>query len=978
MRFIKALQSRLNARSLWLPALLCAMLLRLPSIAQQHNYKKFDLVDGLPATFVYRVVQDDQSYLWFATDNGVSRYDGTSFKNFTSQNGFPDYGAFHLEKDSKGKMWFLPFNGKICYYEDGRFKIPDIPLITEADISWFREDEKGNYWFSSKEKDGHMYRYDQKEIKTYKIGYPVFTFSELPDGKLIAFTLFGFSTIDPVSGMVSNLDIGSKPPNQYFSRFLRLRDKSLLISTHQGIYRIDNSMRMSIVFPFVKDVFQGEVISMYEEDNGDIWIGKHDGARCIKKGQFNPEKADHFLDGNLITSILKDHENNYWFTSRNGAFNMRSKTTRTFTTQNGLNINEVSFVTRARDSLYVFLSNGFIYSLSANGKLKNLDYGAEKFQPATLLRIYKRPDGKIRALTGKYELLLDRAKVEFITTDYSDLWFNDGKQEWFVDEYGIGKITPEGRKHVHYNTAIMNFSYMNSICVDKQQNAWVGTKYGLYIFNGKEMVDKKKEKPLFGKSIVEMKRDSEGNIWVATKGNGIYTVCDNEIINYTIKDGLLTDYCNSIMIDSDNNIWISGNYGLNKLVLDSNRRIREIKVFNKSNSLLSNEVKSTYKEGRMIYVCTTQGLTVLDETNIQPSSVPPPVYITRLVIGSRDTTLQNFYDLDYGTGSMQINYTGISFSPDKNINYRYKMLPVDTGWKYTTLASLEYSSLPPGDYQFLVCAQNSDGVWSKAPAALQFHIKTPYWQSWWFRSLVVVSLSFIVLLIFYLRLQSSKNKSAQKRRLIEAELQSLRSQMNPHFIFNALNAIQDFVLNNDKENANIYLSKFAGLIRVIMENSKKPFISLNDEIKFLNLYLEIESVRFNHKFSYTIDIDTKIDRDKTRLPSMILQPYIENSIKHGLAPKKGKGSLLVQIRSERSQLTCIIEDDGIGRKTSAGAKRAGSNHISRGMETTHERLRLLNQSADLNMNLEIVDLKNAEGEACGTRVLLTFPTEFDS
>jgi ligand-binding sensor domain-containing protein len=965
-------------------ASICFMLVTgLTAHAQQHNFRKYDQADGLPATFIYKAVQDTQAYLWFATEKGISRYDGTSFKNYNSDNGFPDYGAFHIVKDSKGIVWFLPFNGKICYFENGRFKIPGIPVIPQKNISWFAEDSKGNYWFSDKEELGSMYKYDpvNHKLHTYKTGRTIFTFCELPGGRMIGNNGAGFIIIDPETGKVSGFPLHNNQDKVYYGRFLKLMDRSVLIATSEGIYRVDSSLQPKPFLPFDENSFYGEVISMYEEDNGDLWIGKQDGAWCFKKGESGLEKAHRFLPGTHITSILKDHEQNYWFTTRMGIFNLRSKSTVNYTTQSGLNTNEVSFIFRGKNYLYIFLSDGYVYALAENGQLKNLDYGAEKYQPVYLHRIYPQPDGKIRMLTWKGELMIDELSVKYTSksmgpgmeNNYLEYMYNN--RQWFYDSHGTGVIE-NGRKK-YTSTEIYGPAYAsNSICVDKDENIWFGGNAGLFFFTGKQWIDKKNENALFGKSIVGMKRDPEGNVWVATKENGVYTILNGVIVNYTRKDGLLTDHCNSIMVDKQGNLWISSNYGLNKVTLDKNKKITKIMKFDMNNLLLSNEVNSTFQDGQNIYVATREGMTVFEENMLQTSYISPPIYITGLTIGRKDTPAISSFELDYGFGSMQIRYAGISFSPNNNISYRYKMLPIDTGWQYTTLSSLEYSSFAPGDYEFLVSAKNADGIWSSAPAGLQFHIKTPYWQTWWFRVLIFIAFSFVVLLIFYMRLRSSKIKSTQKRKLIEAELQSLRSQMNPHFIFNALNAIQDFVLNNDKENANIYLSKFAGLIRVIMENSKKPFISLSDEIKFLNLYLEIETVRFSRKFSYTIEIDPRVNRGETKVPSMILQPYIENSIKHGLAPKKGSGKLLVKITSTGSQLSCIIEDDGIGRKRSLEAKRPGHAHVSRGMETTKERLRLLNESADVHMDLEIIDLLDAKGEPCGTRVLLTFPTGF--
>ena len=209
----------------------------------------------------------------------------------------------------------------------------------------------------------------------------------------------------------------------------------------------------------------------------------------------------------------------------------------------------------------------------------------------------------------------------------------------------------------------------------------------------------------------------------------------------------------------------------------------------------------------------------------------------------------------------------------------------------------------------------------------------------------------------------------------KVELKALRSQMNPHFVFNSLNSIQHYIFNSKSDEAVKYLNKFAKLMRVILNNSDKPTVAIEDDLEALKLYLELEQMRFEDKFDYRIEIEGNVDLDYDIMPPMLLQPYVENAILHGLTPKKEKGLLVIGIRMEGQFIVCTITDNGIGRKKAAEIKRTmpGSKHKSMGMKITEERLRILNDISLSQHSVKITDLEDDEGKAAGTRVEIYVP-----
>jgi LytS/YehU family sensor histidine kinase len=223
-------------------------------------------------------------------------------------------------------------------------------------------------------------------------------------------------------------------------------------------------------------------------------------------------------------------------------------------------------------------------------------------------------------------------------------------------------------------------------------------------------------------------------------------------------------------------------------------------------------------------------------------------------------------------------------------------------------------------------------------------------------------------------LENEKRENVLQQRTAELEMQALRAQMNPHFIFNCLNAINHFILVNEVNTASDYLTKFSRLIRIVLDNSFRKNISLSEELESLRLYIELEQIRFDHHFSYEILLTDVSDIDDIVIPPMLLQPFVENAIWHGLMYKDTNGILSVELKKENEILICSITDNGIGRKRSSELQSALSvNKKSLGMNITASRLQLLNEGLGNQISLQIIDLLDSVGQSAGTRVIIAIP-----
>jgi LytS/YehU family sensor histidine kinase len=287
--------------------------------------------------------------------------------------------------------------------------------------------------------------------------------------------------------------------------------------------------------------------------------------------------------------------------------------------------------------------------------------------------------------------------------------------------------------------------------------------------------------------------------------------------------------------------------------------------------------------------------------------------------------------------------------------------------------------LPAGEYTFEVYATNEKGLKSSINKEISIIVLKPFWQKWWFLIIAfllsMVAVAVITSLIFRNYTKRREEKLNFQRELSESKIKALQAQMNPHFIFNALNAIQFFFTTDSKELAMLHLNKFAKLIRLIFEYSKETTISLHQEIKFLKLYLELEKLRFDKKINIEYTIDEGLEKDAT-IPPLLIQPIIENSFKHGLLHKERQGNLKVLFQQKTSTtILCIIEDDGVGRVAAKAFRKewAVEEQRSSGVHTIEERIKLFNQNGNpVEIAMEIIDLKDASGQACGTKTVFTF------
>ena len=336
--------------------------------------------------------------------------------------------------------------------------------------------------------------------------------------------------------------------------------------------------------------------------------------------------------------------------------------------------------------------------------------------------------------------------------------------------------------------------------------------------------------------------------------------------------------------------------------------------------------------------------------------------------------------MPYQQNQIRFDFIGINLRNPEGVRYKWKLEGLENNWSPAEADNFAtYSNLGPGKYVFKVMAANEDGVWNEVPERFAFEILPPFWATWWFKAFITSIIVILLYISYYLRVkqikrrnESEKQKIILQKNIVELEQQALQLQMNPHFIFNALNSISAFVGRSDTVEARRYLSKFAGLMRLTLENARETYIPLEDELKLLGNYLDLELLCHNNSFTYTFEIDPALEA--ILLPPMMLQPFLENAILHGIMPLKGVGHIELKLKKETNYIQVEIVDNGIGINASMTNKgNVSDGHNSIAYELAKKRLQLLQENGSQPAEIVVED-RSIYGES-GTIVKIKMPYE---
>ncbi|GAB5565843.1 MAG: hypothetical protein Wins2KO_29060 [Winogradskyella sp.] len=534
------------------------------------------------------------------------------------------------------------------------------------------------------------------------------------------------------------------------------------------------------------------------------------------------------------------------------------------------------------------------------------------------------------------------------------------------------------RKYVLHNKR----SYINYY--SKSENSiYLGAIDGLFVFDHelKKTELRFEDQSIIPKHIVET---TNGVIWVASSNSGLYAIKNDTVYcNYNTSSGLLSDQINMIKSINDD-LWIVTDEGIQCLDTEFN----VFKNLTKQNGVPSYRVSDIEIINDQIYFATNNGLFSVDRHKGFKNEKIPEVYVSQVDIGLKTVALKDYYQLKHHENSIKFLFNANGFQSFINNKYQFRLLGYDNTWQTdeSKANSVNYYNLPSGDYTFQVKSVLASKDNDAAIDSVQFSIARPFWKTWWFYTGLVLIVLILIYIIFRdtikklkIRQANELQKELTNKKLILSQLENLRSQMNPHFIFNALNSIQEYIVMNEKDLASSYLVKFSRLIRIYLDHSREDEILLSQEIKALEIYLELEKIRFEEVLQYEIKVSDQIIAADIKIPSLFIQPYVENAIKHGLLHKENDRRLTIEfgINMHNQVLTCIVTDNGIGVEASKeiNSKRYPS-HKSFATSANEKRVVLLNTDRKQKISVSVISLKTESSN--GTKVLINIPLNNES
>jgi len=945
--------------------------------AQDISHYKIDDNVGLPSNEVYQTLQDDFGFIWIGCDAGLFRYDGFNFKAYSCSNQ-NSRSVSNLKKDLDGNIWCQNFTGQIFKVKGEELQLFYDGSGMNSQYPPFTIDKENRIWIAT-DKSILLFSTNKKLLKTVSNQ----AFGSANDGwqaieafkeDVIAISKTGaFFKINRSSLSIKPLalpkDIGSRhiinsTQNALFIFSERNPTREYYVSQLDG-----NQIKLKEI---IEPVAGAGIHYFFKSTLKYNFMGTSDGLIIAPNNlTFNQSNAS-YLKNIKVSDVFEDKESNLWVsTLQDGIILIPNLSIKIYNASNSvLTDQNIYCLSKNGDNLLFGTYSGEIYQL-ANSKLnliqsnnqasyrairKIIQYkGSTIIACGPLLATNFPQINRLSSLNNIRDMVIMNDTLYFITPDRA------GAISLTSKDKKIKIIRPTGGKKI--------------ICDPKTNTVYMACQDGLFSYSqGKVDEIKVANNSVFTSDFAI----SNSTLWIGTMTNGLLQL---SLSTKKIDKKLNTIKGKNIkcLYIKNDQLWVATEIGLNHYSLSSKR----LTILNKQDGIDFLEINDMELVNGVLYLATIKGLVEFPTMIKSYNPVSPKIQLISARVGKTLISSPKKIEISYNEGGISIQFIATAFRSRGDFKYQYRILNHDANWKKQNSASpyIAIASLPPGNYVFEVRAVNEDGIGSKDTAQLNIVVHPPYYEKWWFYLLIALVGALIVTIGFSLRIKYLKKKSAANNQLIISQLTALKAQMNPHFMYNTLSSIQDFIWKNDTKNSNYYLSRFSLLMRKILDASDSNKISLSEEIEILSLYLELEQLRFGDSFTYTLTMDNNVDSDHIYIPAMIIQPFVENAIKHGLLHKNGSKKLKIhfslqkstQSKMEVEALHCRVEDNGVGRKKAGEIKtRQEAQHRSFATKATQKRIELLNLYDDSEYKFTITDLYHNE-KAVGTLVELVLP-----
>jgi ligand-binding sensor domain-containing protein len=938
------------------------------------SFHPFGISDGLPSLEVYDVVEDKDGYLWFGTDNGLCRFDGYVFETFTVRDGLPDNVVLDLQLVNDNRIWLTCLSGGRAIIEDGKIR----PFDHNALIKSYQ--------------------------KAGRVGHSVF--DERTSTYYQSLTGMGILEIDALTGLPQ-----FHQPKQQSAVYLFERGSSFIyasISNELAIPKLENipvlydrgdtmeqvtllkkneifigaflvGLDSVVVFTEQRMIMcvAGHKVFEVKMDNtalnsfaidqvGNIWLcyRARKGVRCYKNWQAVAEaQFETLLQGYSVSNVLRSRSGIYWFcTSNAGVWMSINPDLQVIDQVSGLASNHTtSLATDGQRAVYLGLDNFMVYDADKEADSLRLLPIAIKDQ--TLFDMIWLPHAEQLAI----------GDLMFDPRNQSISQVGSASQSYYVRKYApstlpnkVWRVIGNHFRLVDYQLktetdlpGLLNLPRNTGIAEDADGKIWIGTIDGLYRLDSTSQVEPTRyaAHKALSYRIEAIDFLTSGTPVIATKGEGLMMLyAGDSMVHITEHEGLLSNSIECMHIDREGSIWLGTKKGLNHVFRVGNKW--QVNRITTQHGLPSNLIMDILSFQGKLWLATDKGTVVMSKMLTRANTQRP--VLTYVTVNKVDYPLRfKQFELSPTDREITIHFQCIRPQMLGNIKYRYRLAD-NAEWQETYSTTIHLTSLKPADYQFEVQAQNEDAAWSQSES-FEFSVAEVYYQTAWFTILLILTLGFWALAFVQRKLREAKIKTQAQAQLFDLERNALQAQMTPHFIFNCLNSIQNLIQKGNTDSAMFFLTGFSDLLRNILNFSARQSIQLDEERQMLQQYLDLEKLRHKDRFTFRIEVDSTLRHDQIELPPMLVQPFAENAVFHGLTkrPVPG-GELLIRFEKADAFLRVIVQDNGIGFQTSVN-----QIHVSKGMSLVKRRLALWNDMPEYECFTSVT-----RPEFEGTRVTL--------
>ncbi len=954
--------------------------------SQSYSFVNYTTDDGLPTSQIYQVFMDQRGYIWFTSDAGIGKFEMGRIQVLSKKDNLPDNTVFSLTQNRSDTLLGTCYNNRLFELDVTNARVSSIKqkfydlfqkskyviFQTHAiDDSIFVNTNLGLFYASARGNDSARRRpiHPAANIEiTLRQGTALLN----TDNQVGKSNILGLETPDSVRVLLNyqsgkrwfSFARAGKSIFHYNFRVFYVKQfqaVALLFADHLHLFYEDGQ--------HVLKKFPSELISLFTDRGGDFWIGTRSNGAYVFRNSDISREPENLLPACGVSSFCNDLERGLWLSTINkGIFYLPSKTFKQFV--NPTLGKEILHLDQAKDHLFVLGSGGEVVRLAA-GQVDALKVDAFRNYHDKALSYLKAYKGNLYVF-GRSECIYTTGDLQrdLIGKRYAPevrcLVIDKNDSLWMLDYMGLSKVVGHFDSNIGVVTHTLN-AY--GLAMDADGKMVLGTMDGLLRYDGSGVKPVAPYNTVLRNRIDYVFIDRRGRYWLSINGIGLGILDKNEFYLIPLSEAGINTKVSSV-IEHGKSYWTGTKNGLFRVTLNErNGKIigHRFDYFSRNDGLISNEIRELASFNGQLVIATNKGLCYASFIDLDRPRVSPPIYaVLRDSVGVSWKGGAPTFASDVEKVVVWISQP--SYRAFQNTAYCYKLLGAKDSFIERSPA-IVLENLKYGKYTVRVNNYLERFVGGSV-AEISFEIEKSFWLQMWFIGLCGIVLIVLVLLFIRLRVLRMRRTDHEKMKiqklLNEYKMSSLQAQMNPHFIFNAINSIQQYILTSQSDTAYDYLARFGKLIRLVLEMSRSNYTSLSKEVELLNLYMELEQVRSEHGFDYSVVVQKQIDANAVTIPIMIIQPHIENAIWHGIAHLKDRrGVIVVSIRDENSLLIISIKDNGVGREVAGHYGRNNRrNYQSLSTKINQERLQLFEST------LEVIDLFDSEGKSSGTEVII--------